>query len=109
LTAFADDQAGNRIAATDTAGAAICTYCDALGRLLTLVRNLTGQTIQNPTQPERGSVDQNLRNDTFYFGTGSADYVMDGLGLTIDYASGACGCARRGPGLAEVRRRRAGS
>ena len=88
ITTYSYDVQGNQIAVTDTAGKTTRTYYDALGRPVTVVRNLVGQAISLPTPPERAnppSSTENVRTDTVYLGTGSVDYVVDETGVASDY------------------------
>jgi RHS repeat-associated protein len=50
------------------------TYYDALGRVVSVVRNLTGQAIEDPDPPEYDPdhPDQNVRSDTVYDASGQA-------------------------------------
>jgi RHS repeat-associated protein len=67
------DPNGLQIAVIDTYGAVTRTYYDAASRPVTVVQNLVGQSIDNPTPPDRssGTGDQNLRTDTFYDNAGN--------------------------------------
>ncbi len=89
ITTFLYDVRGNQIAVTDTAGVITRTYYDALGRSVTVVRNLVGQDPLIAIPPGRAnppSSIENLRTDTVYLGTGSVDYVIDEMGKTTDYS-----------------------
>ena len=94
ITSFFYDGAGNQIAVTDTKDVITRTYYDALNRPMTVVRNLVGQTIDDPALPVRGnppSSTDNLRTDTSYLGNGAVDYVVDEMGKTTNFVDDALG------------------
>ncbi len=76
------DDAGNRIAVIDTLGRTTRTYYDALNRPMTVVGNLYGQTVSNPTPPtyDPSHPDRNLPTDYAYDAVGNRIAVVDTLG-----------------------------
>jgi RHS repeat-associated protein/CSLREA domain-containing protein len=93
VTSYSYDEAGNQIAVTDTNGVIARTYFDSLNRPVTLVRNLVGQTIDDPAPARTSppSPTDNLRTDTVYSGNGTVNYVVDEMGKTTDYGYDAFG------------------
>ncbi len=88
VTTYTYDVSGNQIAVTDTQDVVTRTYYDALGRPVTVVRNLFGYDISSLYPPERldpPSPSANVRTDTIYLGTGVVDYVLDEMGEKTDY------------------------
>ena len=87
VTTYTYDVRGSQIGVTDTANVKTRTYYDAVGRPVTVVRNLGGD-IADPAPPVRGTPpnpEVNLRTDTIYLGNGNVDYLVDELGKTTDY------------------------
>ena len=89
---FVYDAAGNQIASIEVLDegdeAVTRTYYDGLGRPVTVVRNLTGQTIATTTPPTRnlnGPADQNVRTDTSYDSAGNISSQTDPLENETDY------------------------
>jgi len=68
VTEYQYDSRGNQIATTDTNGIITRTYYDSANRPVTVVENLTGQSIQTITPPTggTGTTDENIRTDTVY-------------------------------------------
>ncbi|MGB8212801.1 MAG: DUF6531 domain-containing protein, partial [Anaerolineales bacterium] len=83
VTTYAYDLHGNQIAVTDTFGVITRTYYDLDNRVVTTVQNLSGQSIETPTPPARGSgaIDQNVRTDTVYDAAGNAIATINPLGV----------------------------
>jgi RHS repeat-associated protein len=75
------DKNGNVIATTDSLGIITRTYFDALNRPITVVQNLTGQTISEVDPPEGEFVDENIRTDTYYDNAGQAIATVDPMGI----------------------------
>ena len=75
------DAAGDAIATIDNAGVITRTYFDGLHRTLTVVQNLVGQTIADPTPPGRNpsTPDENVRTDTAYGARGEVLRAIDAL------------------------------
>jgi len=73
VTEYQYDQAGNQIAVTDTYGVITRTYYDEANRPVTVVQNLTDQSIDTTTPPECGSglTDENLCTNTVYDSAGN--------------------------------------
>ncbi len=73
---------GDPIATLDPNGVIIRSYYDDLHRAVTIVQNLTGQTITNPTPPIFNPTypDQNVRTDTIYGDGGEVVRYVDTLG-----------------------------
>ncbi len=82
-TQYVYDPAGNTIATIDTLGRITRTYYDENNRPVTVVQNLTGQTIDNPTPPSRNPSypAQNVRTDTVYDANGNAIASVDPKGV----------------------------
>ena len=82
-TQFFYDAAGNAIAIRDNAGHITRTYYDANSRPFSVVQNLTGQAVDNPTPPSRNpsTPDQNLRTDTVYDASGNAIATINPAGV----------------------------
>ena len=77
------DASGNVIATTDTNGVITRTYFDAANRSVTVVQNLTGQSIETASPPARGSSLSlaNIRTDTTYDVNGNVIATTDPLGV----------------------------
>jgi YD repeat-containing protein len=77
------DDGNNTIATIDTLGMITRTYYDGDNRPVTVVQNLTGQTIDDPNPPARNpsTPDQNIRTDTYYDANGNAVASQDPNGL----------------------------
>jgi RHS repeat-associated protein len=78
------DANGNAIANIDPAGRITRTYYDALNRAVTVVQNLSGQSIEVETPPTRNvppTAAQNLRSDYFYNRAGQQIATMDASGV----------------------------
>ncbi|HUI87278.1 MAG TPA: DUF6531 domain-containing protein [Anaerolineales bacterium] len=76
------DASGNLIATVDPNGITTRTYYDALNRPVTVVRNLTSQSIWVSTPPGRGAeADANIRTDTYYDQAGNAIATVDPMGI----------------------------
>jgi YD repeat-containing protein len=73
------DDGNNTIATIDTLGMITRTYYDGDNRPVTVVQNLTGQTIDDPNPPARNpsTPDQNIRTDTYYDANGNAVASQD--------------------------------
>ncbi|MDX9864023.1 MAG: DUF6531 domain-containing protein, partial [Anaerolineaceae bacterium] len=75
------DARGNAIATEDPAGNITRTYYDDINRPVTVVQNLTGQSISTSTPPARGSTpDENIRTDTTYDENGNVILTEDPQG-----------------------------
>jgi len=76
------DADGDSIGTVDPNGVITRTYYDGLHRAVTVVNNLVGQTILNPTPPSfsPSTPDQNVRTDTIYGGGGQVARTIDTLG-----------------------------
>ncbi len=77
------DLHGNRIATIDPTGLISRTYYDTNNRLVTVVHNLTGQSIEDPSPPNYNPAypDQNVRSDTVYDEAGNVIAMIDPLGI----------------------------
>lgn len=73
------DDAGIQIALRDPNGVITRTYHDDANRPVTVVRNLVGQTVANPTPPARNPAtpDENVRTDYYYDDAGNQIAVRD--------------------------------
>jgi len=73
------DDGSNTISTIDTLGMITRTYYDGDNRPVTVVQNLTGQTIDDPNPPARNpsTPDQNVRTDTYYDENGNAIASQD--------------------------------
>ncbi len=93
VTTYFYDVRGSQTASKDTYGVINRSYYDAAGRVTTTIRNLVGQTIENPTPPERNSPStgsggtagpgQNLRADNYYDDAGNLIATQDERGVII--------------------------
>jgi YD repeat-containing protein len=75
------DLNGNMIAMVDPKGVITRTYYDALNRPVTVVQNLSGQGINDPTPPPAGATDANIRTDTYYDEAGNVIATVDPRGI----------------------------
>ncbi len=84
VTEYRYDMRGNQIAVIDTYGVITRTYYDLNNRPMTVVQNLTGQTIETSTPPNGGSgaTDENIRTDTQYDEVGNVVATIDPAGIT---------------------------
>jgi RHS repeat-associated protein len=82
LTDYVYDAAGNLIATVDPAGSVTRTYFDQDNRPQVVVRNLYGQTIENPTPPayDPDFPDRNVRTENVYDEYGRIIAAIDPLG-----------------------------
>ncbi|MEW6568268.1 MAG: hypothetical protein AB1449_08915, partial [Chloroflexota bacterium] len=82
-TQYVYDPAGNTVATIDTLGRITRTYYDQNNRPVTVVQNLTGQSIDEPTPPSRNPSypAQNVRTDTVYDPNGNAIASTDPNGV----------------------------
>jgi len=82
ITQMVYDPAGNLIASIDTYGIITRTYFDQVNRPVSVVRNLTGQSISISTPPSFNAnyPDQNVRTDTVYDASGNVIATIDTLG-----------------------------
>jgi len=82
-TEYFYDLRGNQIAVKDTYGVITRTYYDLNNRPVTVVQNLTGQTIETATPPSRGIgiTDENIRTDTEYDDAGNVVNTVDPAGI----------------------------
>ena len=83
VTEYRYDLRGNQIAVIDTYGTITRTWYDLTNRPLTVVQNLTGQTIETATPPARGSgtTEENIRFDTVYDDAGNVASSIDSAGV----------------------------
>ncbi|MCC6299252.1 MAG: DNRLRE domain-containing protein, partial [Anaerolineales bacterium] len=83
VTEYRYDARGNQIAVIDTYGTITRTYYDLANRAVTVVQNLTGQTIEDPIPPARGTgiTDENIRTDTEYDDAGNVIATTDPAGV----------------------------
>lgn len=79
VTEYRYDSRGNQIAVIDTNGVITRTWYDLANRPVTVVQNLSGQTIEAFSPPLRGSglTDENIRTDTIYDDAGNAIATID--------------------------------
>ncbi len=85
------DGYGRTIASVDAFGRVTRTYFDELGRSWVVVRNLTGQDVQQDTPPayDPAYPDRNIRTETIYGKGGQAIASVDALGrITRTYTDG---------------------
>jgi RHS repeat-associated protein len=78
-TEYIYDDAGTQIAVRDPNGVITRTYHDDANRPVTMVQNLVGQTVENPTPPARNPAtpDENVRTDYYYDDAGNQIAVRD--------------------------------
>jgi len=78
-TEYIYDDAGTQIAVRDPNGVITRTYHDDANRPVTVVQNLVGQTVENPTPPARNPAtpDENVRTDYYYDDAGNQIAVRD--------------------------------
>ena len=91
-TEYQYDDAGNQIASievlTESDTVITRSYYDGLGRPVTVVRNLTGQSIGTSTPPARnlnGPADENVRTDMQYDAYGNIEVQTDPLGSETEF------------------------
>jgi len=82
VTEYRYDIRGNQIAVIDTYGTITRTYYDLDNRPVTVVQNLTGQSIETATPPAQGAnATENIRTDTVYDDAGNVIATIDPAGV----------------------------